>query len=435
MNLLHGMNLRAGPHRALRRLMRTSSSESRDMDGNAVPLCVAYLQRFLPRPSAVALLAPGLPSDAALAGGDTSPSQRRHSINDKVEPTAGPTCAAWQFLTAIGCGLVQVGFMMRCTVSLRFLSRKITVRPHSCKRHVFLLTQPCLMINLFVFEGLAATRGRDVGFVQRAGPSQLLHVIPSVPDQVDIAWRLLQCRDGSSSVAVASFYAPHVGYAEIDRSQFWQRLFVSIQTITHEFLSIQTITHEFLHVPILVAGDSKVWFPGLVNACQPRAADRQSVELIRCPPIGVEQLLTLFLLVRAWSSPCPQLGSHHFALTVTLRFNVVSAVPSPNTTLQVRSWPTLLQSPFFEVQHWVQQVNEVNSIAHSFTKADARQQLDMLHRRQQPDWWNDVCMDMLLARNFAWRERRRNPTPDTAAAFRRAKNKFAQLLVILVGLH
>ncbi|OLP77380.1 hypothetical protein AK812_SmicGene42563, partial [Symbiodinium microadriaticum] len=75
----------------------------------------------------------------------------------------------------------------------------------------------------------------------------------------------------------------------------------------------------------------------------------------------------------------------------------------------------------------------VNSIAHSFTKAE----LDMLYssflviiwkgdeslykhradqpKRQQPDWWNDVCMDMLLARNSAWRERRRNPTPDTAA--------------------
>ena len=147
---------------------------------------------------------------------------------------------------------------------------------------------------------------------------------------------------------------------------------------------------------------------------------------------------------------CPQVGSDHFALTVTLRFNVVSAVPSPNTTLQVRSWPTLLQSQFHEVQRWVQQVNEVNSIAHSLTKADARQQLDMLyssfldiiwkgdeslykHRtdqptRQQPDWWNDVCMDMLLARNSAWRERRRNPTPDTAAAFRRARNKFHRVV-------
>ena len=42
--------------------------------------------------------------------------------------------------------------MMRCTVSLRFLSRK-TVRPHSCKRHVLLLTQPCLMINLLFLKG------------------------------------------------------------------------------------------------------------------------------------------------------------------------------------------------------------------------------------------------------------------------------------------
>ena len=49
-------------------------------------------------------------------------------------------------------------------------------------------------------------------------------------------------------------------------------------------------------------------------------------------------------------------------------------------------------------------------------------------KRQQPDWWNDVCMDMLLARNSAWRERRRNPTPDTAAAFRRARNKFHRVV-------
>ena len=130
--------------------------------------------------------------------------------------------------------------------------------------------------------------------------------------------------------------------------------------------------------------------PGLVNACPPRPADRQSVELIR-------SILQTFGLDLVFASPglvqsvevhdratchcvdhricCPQLGTDHFALTVTLRFNVVSAVPSPNTTLQIRSWPTLLQAHFHEVQHWVQQVNEVNSIAHSFTKAE----LDMLY--------------------------------------------------------
>ena len=51
-------------------------------------------------------------------------------------------------------------------------------------------------------------------------------------------------------------------------------------------------------------------------------------------------------------------------------------------------------------------------------------------KRQQPDWWNDVCMDMLFARNSAWRERRRNPTPDAAAAFRRARNKFHRVVQV-----
>ena len=84
---------------------------------------------------------------------------------------------------------------------------------------------------------------------------------------------------------------------------------------------------------------------------------------------------------------------------MTLRFNVISELP------------TLLQPYFHEVQQWVQQVNEVKNIAHSFANANTRSSLGIIwtgdeslykHRtdqskRQQPDWWNDVWTCFALA--------------------------------------
>ena len=259
----------------------------------------------------------------------------------------------------------------------------------------------------FFFEGMAGTRGRDVGYLQRAEPLKHLHVIPSVPDQSDIAWRFLHCQEGSWSVAVASFYAPHVGCPDIDRLQFWQRLYVSIQMVTH----------EFPEVPLLIAGDSNVWFPGLVNGRPPRPADRLCVEFIRsilhtfgmviCNPVDVPTHRRGAALDLVIAGPdlvqsvevhdgaschcvdrrrcCPQVGSDHFALTATLRCNVKSTVSPLRRTLQVRSWPELLQSQYHKIQHWVQLVNESGQ---AVSRADARQQLDSLYASLLDILWN-----------------------------------------------
>ena len=49
-------------------------------------------------------------------------------------------------------------------------------------------------------------------------------------------------------------------------------------------------------------------------------------------------------------------------------------------------------------------------------------------RKTQPSWWNDMCMDALLARNAAWRERRRNPNAQTEFVFSSARNKFHRVV-------
>ena len=141
-----------------------------------------------------------------------------------------------------------------------------------------------------------------------------------------------------------------------------------------------------------------VRFPGLVNGLPPRPADRLCVELIRsilhtfglviCNPVDVPT----HRRGAAFASPnlvqsvevhdgaschcvdrrrcCSQVGSDHFALTVTLRCNVKSTVSPPRKTLQVRSWPELLQSQYHKIQHWVHL--EVINTATQLRRIDVR---------------------------------------------------------------
>ena len=71
----------------------------------------------------------------------------------------------------------------------------------------------------FVFDGPRGSRGRDVGFLFNNSLKHLLVLIALVTDQTNIQWRILH-----HCTALASFYALHVGCAEVDRLDLWQCL-------------------------------------------------------------------------------------------------------------------------------------------------------------------------------------------------------------------
>ena len=61
-----------------------------------------------------------------------------------------------------------------------------------------------------------------------------------------LRWRLV-----AGAICVCSFYAPHVGIALDVRVAFWRNLAATVQHVSQ--------VHS--HCPLLLAGDSNIWFP------------------------------------------------------------------------------------------------------------------------------------------------------------------------------
>ena len=270
-----------------------------------------------------------------------------------------------------------------------------------------------------------------------------------------------------------TFYAPHVGCPEPERVAFWHRLFASIQAVTHALPD----------VPVALAGDSNVWFPGLVQNRPTRPQDRACIEQIRlildtfglqiCNPLNAPTHRRGAALDLVFATPntamsvdvhngdhcscaarsacCPLLGSDHFALTVSIK----QSMSVPNSCHlkppAVRDWKTLLESQRQSIQIWVEELHcAAQHASGNLSQPNARALLDdayanllqiiwgghpSLHRpicvdrpKRQPAWWGDACMSALLTRNAAWRERRCNPTPATDAIFKAARNKFHRIV-------
>ena len=90
-------------------------------------------------------------------------------------------------------------------------------------------------------------------------------------DGIDGFSRFL-CQHGCHSALLQEPFCPHdVGCQDAVRTGFWQRLFASIDCVIRALPG----------VPLVIAGDSNVWFPGLVDSRTPRNADRGCLELIR----------------------------------------------------------------------------------------------------------------------------------------------------------
>jgi hypothetical protein len=323
----------------------------------------------------------------------------------------------------------------------------------------------------FVYDGPSGAGGRDAAFLVHA--RRIAHAgsclpIPNVQDEINIRWRLVVHAHDAAPTAFASFWAPHIGCPDPERVAFWRNLHCSIERVRHEAPGAD----------IVLAGDSNLWIPGLVSNRPARPAERASVALLHhtlatyglvicnpaeCPTHRAGAALDLVIaspgivaevqVHNGWNCCCPDrncccplLGSDHYALSVTLAkpratLPADAALPGP----RVRDWRTLLESQVQPLQHWASLVDDsLQGAAHTAVE-NRRPILDALYARllatlwdadpslyrwprgnsqRQPSWWTNECYQALVARNAAWRERRRSPSGATESAFRTARNRF-----------
>ena len=204
----------------------------------------------------------------------------------------------------------------------------------------------------------------------------------------------------SPSVPLASFCSPHVVCQDAVRTGFWQRLFASA--------SIEGVVRALPEVPRVIAGDSKVWFPRLVDSRPPRNVDRGCLELIRLllETINVEiQPHVVVPTHRHGGAPavvfatpgimhsvevqngtncerrmcCPLLGSDHFALMTTLQKQANISVISPPPVVHVRDWRRWLLTQQFKIQSSSDRAQQLLKDTPSSPHVESRQHMDDLY--------------------------------------------------------
>ena len=207
----------------------------------------------------------------------------------------------------------------------------------------------------FQFHGAANTRGRNTAFLVHEDRSAFCKPVEGITYHNDICWKVFVCGEACASTAIASFYAPHVGCPEPERLSFWQRLSDSIGEITHSMPGID----------IVLAGDSNLWVPGLMQNCGERSADRGCLEILRliirafglviCNPTGRPTHTRGDALDLVIASPgvvesvhvhnpqcdcedsnlcCPLLASDHFAIEINHAIDLAAEFRRPVPTLQ-----------------------------------------------------------------------------------------------------
>ena len=323
----------------------------------------------------------------------------------------------------------------------------------------------------FVFDGHEHTLGRDAAFLVHQNQSATCIPIPNTTQHADICWRLVSHGESIPSTAIASFYAPHVGCPESDRLAFWQRLSDSIGEV------LQAVPG----VDVVIAGDSNLWIPGLVHACEQRSADRtclaslqtllQTFGLEICNPNQQPTHSRGAALDLVIASPglvgsvhvhnrscnctdaelcCPLLSSDHYAVEINLMKRLIQAAHAPNADApvkHVRNWGDLLQAQEEKLKEWSRMIQSHLADPEPLANAPRRPVLDILygdlldilwhadpslyrhprvHSQTQPSWWNEECFEALLARNAAWRQRNRAPEMD--CTFRSARNHFHRVV-------
>ena len=320
----------------------------------------------------------------------------------------------------------------------------------------------------FRYDGPLGSYGREAGF--------LFHVsiestsIAGIQDSQSLRWRLV-----AGAVCVCSFYAPHVGIAVDVRVAFWRALAVSVQRVSQ--------CHS--RCPLLLAGDSNIWFPAF-QLGRSRCADMALLPIVeemmdshglvlrnpvdqpthRCGA-ALDVILTTSTLVCQVTvhhgsgccpvAPlcCPLLASDHMLCSCPLYLPQasVAAPVNPPTLPHVRDWSVVLASGQPRLAVWHQSVVTA-SRSHSRDIPGRAAVLESLFgvftrilsdcasvaalprssgsrvcsRRRQPRWWNDACYHALIARNGSWRDLRRSGSEDDRVRFHHMRRQFHSII-------
>ena len=233
-------------------------------------------------------------------------------------------------------------------------------------------------------------------------------------------------------------------------------------------------------VDLVLAGDSNLWVPGLVQTCAQRPADRgclasprvmletcgfeicnpadapthsrgAALDLVIASPGAVESVFVHSPSCSCANAAlcCPLFCSDHYAVEIN-----IAKRPMPSTRipvehpLHVRDWEQLIRAQERDVRQWLRRTRAHFSnpsvqhsqkraelddlyaeLLHSLWHADAS-----LYRRprsqaqRQPSWWNDVCFSAFLERNAAWRQHKRVGTEGSGEIFRAARSHFHRVV-------
>ena len=320
--------------------------------------------------------------------------------------------------------------------------------------------------STFQYVGPSRSFGRDAGFLARRGLQ--LDAIRGVADRSNLVWRALPARPGHEAIAIASFWAPHVGCPEDERLAFWVMLHASIAAVRASLPSAL----------LLIAGDSNLWVPGLVSCRPPRSQDSGALaqlnaileEFSLCianqrdsathrAGAALDLVITSHGLLAAPPEVhngqhcrcadtrlcCPALNSDHYLITAQLATTCRGSDCLHTRGLacwpHVSDWTTHLRTRAEAIGTWHQKVRHMLRSPPSPSRR--RCSIDQLyvdleriiwsgcefrrrscHRRAQPTWWDDSCYNAMVRRNAAWRDRRRDSSDETQAAYCDARRQF-----------
>ena len=262
--------------------------------------------------------------------------------------------------------------------------------------------------------------------------------------------------------------APHAGIPSDTRIQFWRTLAASVHHVSQ------------LHsgIPLLLAGDSNIWFP-FFQLGRSRQADAPLLPIVQeilqshslvfrnppdLPTHRCGAALDIILSSPSLSTPitvhsglnccplaplcCPLLSSDH--MLCSCRLDIPRAPLSPSSAYsplpRVHDWSTVVAACHHNLSAWHQSVlahvsgplpsfperaSVLDSLFDSFTRIlcecashHSRRRPGSRPRRRQPLWWNDACYHALVARNGSWRDFRRSGSPEDQARFHLLRQQF-----------
>ena len=321
----------------------------------------------------------------------------------------------------------------------------------------------------YQYDGPSDIGGCEAGFlVHQGSTSWSLNVDTSYHR---IRWRCIASSQNAPALLLCSFYAPHVGVPLPTRIDFWSRFRASIQ---------DALRHH-PHANLVLAGDCNVYLAEVMGPERERSNEPQLRDLIRAlchdfglrianPPrvsthrsgscidiVLVSRPLDVVDIVVHDGDTCgcqrdschPIVGSDHKLITFKIAVPPEADDVVPKPWPRVRNWHSVVQDLHPQLLQWASKVLNLRQ-GQPLPLPERRGVLDLLYaefvaivwqaaephassrsggnRRPQPDWWDDACYELLVARNAAWRQWRREQTSSARETFRQKRLEFHHLV-------